>query len=145
MDRLEPGSRLRVLVVDDEARARGALTALLETYPGIEVVGEASDGEHAVELAGTLTPDVVVMDGIMPRLDGPGAAHRIKQRVPRVAVLMLSLYGDLEWDARRLGADGFLVKSASGEEIVELITVLGRRASAGRSTTTNQREQGVTP
>ena len=131
-----PLSRLRVLVVDDEARARSALAALLATYSGIEVVAQAADGEQAIELAVALHPDVVVMDGIMPRLDGLAATQRIKQLAPEIAVLLLSLYGDLEWDARSSGADGFLVKSVSDEEIIDVITRLGRRGSAARSTVT---------
>jgi DNA-binding NarL/FixJ family response regulator len=140
----DPRPRLRILVVDDEDLARRALTALLATYPELEIVGQAADGVTAVELAVTVHPDVVVMDGIMPHLDGLGAATRIKRLAPDVAVLLLSLYGDLEWEARRCGADVFLMKSASTEEIVDCIHRLGRRAATARPAS-GQPLQGVTP
>ena len=144
MGNLENPSTIRVLVVDDEPRARRALAALLATYPQLEVVGQAADGLQAVALAVELQPDVVVLDGIMPGLDGLGATQRIKELAPQVTVILLTLYGDLEWDARQSGADGFLVKSADSEEIVDLITRLGSRTAALRSPSMDLSSQGVT-
>lgn len=143
MGNSETPSTIRVLVADDERRARRALAALLATYPHIEVVGQAADGLQAVELAVELQPDVVVLDGIMPGLDGLGAVQRIKASAPQIAVILLTLYGDLEWDARQSGADGFLVKSADSEEIVDLITRLGSRTAALRSPSMDLSPQGV--
>jgi DNA-binding NarL/FixJ family response regulator len=130
MRNLESPLTIRVLVADDEPRARRALAALLATYPQIEVV--------------ELQPDVAVLDGIMPGLDGLAAAQRIKALAPQVAVILLTLYGDLEWDARHSGADGFLVKSADSEEIIDLITHLGGRTAALRSPSMGLSPQGVT-
>jgi len=144
MNNLEALSTIRVLVVDDETRARRALVALLATYPRMEVVAEAADGLEAVKLAVELQPDVVVLDGIMPNLDGLAAGRRIKELAPKVAVILLTLYGDLEWDARQSGADGFLVKSAEADEIVDLITRLGDRAAVVRSQTSDLPTQGAT-
>jgi DNA-binding NarL/FixJ family response regulator len=144
MENLEDPSTIRVLVADDERRARRALAALLATYPQLEVIGQAADGLQAVALAVELQPDVVVLDGIMPGLDGLGAVQRIKALAPQIAVILLTLYGDLEWDARQSGADGFLVKSADSEEIIDLITRLGSRAAALRSPSMDLSPQGVT-
>lgn len=144
MGNFEDPSTIRVLVADDERRARRALAALLATYPQLAVVGQAADGLQAVELALELQPDVVVLDGIMPGLDGLGAVQRIKELAPQIAVILLTLYGDLEWDARQSGADGFLVKSADSEEIIDLITRLGSRTAALRQPSMNLASQGVT-
>jgi DNA-binding NarL/FixJ family response regulator len=144
MRNLESPLTIRVLVADDEPRARRALAALLATYPQIEVVGQAADGLQAVALAVELQPDVAVLDGIMPGLDGLAAAQRIKALAPQIAVILLTLYGDLEWDARHSGADGFLVKSADSEEIIDLITHLGGRTAALRSPSMDLSPQGVT-
>jgi DNA-binding NarL/FixJ family response regulator len=144
MENLEDPSTIRVLVADDERRARRALAALLATYPQLEVIGQAADGLQAVALAVELQPDVVVLDGIMPGLDGLGAVQRIKALAPQIAVILLTLYGDLEWDARQSGADGFLVKSADSEEIIDLISHLGGRTAALRSPSMDLSPQGVT-
>ena len=124
-------SRIRVMVVDDEARARRSLVSLLGTFPHLEVVAEASDGDLALALLLTAMPDVVVLDGIMPRMDGLHTAREIKRRSPQVGVILLTLYGDLEWDASRTGADAFLLKSAEAEEIADTITRVGS-AAGGR-------------
>lgn len=144
MRKLESPLTIRVLVADNEPRARRALVALLATYPQLEVVGQVADGLQAVALAVELQPDVAVLDGIMPGLDGLAAAQRIKALAPQVAVILLTLYGDLEWDARHSGADGFLVKSADSEEIIDLITRLGGRIAALRSPSMDLSPQGVT-
>lgn len=138
-------NKILVMVVDNDARARRALSALLRTYPQIGVIAEAGDGVQAVELASGCHPEVIVMDGIMPRLDGIGAVREIKRTSPQTAILLLSLYGELEWDALKAGADAFLVKSASAEEIVDTITRLGRRGVAGLSSNQSTIGQGVSP
>jgi DNA-binding NarL/FixJ family response regulator len=76
---------IRVLLVDDHAVVREGLRAFLELQDGIVVVGEAADGEEAVETAGRLRPDVILMDLLMPRLDGVGAMLRLREEVPRAA------------------------------------------------------------
>jgi DNA-binding NarL/FixJ family response regulator len=129
----ESPDRRRVVIVDDDAGARRALAALLDTYPQIEVVARAADGAQAVDLVSRLRPDVVLMDCLMPRLDGFAATRLIKSESPEVVVVLVSLYADLEGEARCSGADGFLVKTAVTESVIDLITDLGRRSMAVRS------------
>ncbi len=111
---------IRVLVADDHAVVRAGIVALLSAEPGIEVVGEAVDGEQAVELALALRPDLVVMDVRMPRLTGDAATARIRERADDVRVLVLTTY---ESDASILsaieaGASGYLLKAAPAEELI---------------------------
>lgn len=111
---------IRVLVADDHAVVRADIVALLSAEPGIEVVGEAVDGEQVVELALALRPDLVVMDVRMPRLTGDAATARIRERADDVRVLVLTTY---ESDASILsaieaGASGYLLKAAPAEELI---------------------------
>lgn len=111
---------IRVLVADDHAVVRAGIVALLAAEPDIEVVGEAVDGEQAVELALALLPDLVVMDVRMPRLTGDAATARIRERSDSVRVLVLTTY---ESDASILsaieaGASGYLLKAAPAEELI---------------------------
>ncbi|UTT63752.1 response regulator transcription factor [Microcella humidisoli] len=111
---------IRVLVADDHAVVRAGIVALLAGEHGIEVIGEAADGEQAVQLALALRPDVVVMDVRMPGLTGDAATARIRERTDDVRVLVLTTY---ESDASILsaieaGASGYLVKAAPAEELI---------------------------
>ncbi len=111
---------IRVLVADDHAVVRAGIVALLASEPDITVVGEATDGEQAVERALALQPDVVVMDVRMPGLTGDAATARIRERDPAVRVLVLTTY---ESDASILaaieaGASGYLLKAAPAEELI---------------------------
>jgi DNA-binding NarL/FixJ family response regulator len=116
----------RVLVVDDQAMVREGFGALLGAQPGIEVVGQAADGEEAVDAATRLGPDVVLMDVRMPRLDGLAAARRILARDEGVRVLMLTTFDvdDYVYEALRAGASGFLLKDAPAEELVRAVRVV---------------------
>lgn len=115
--------KIRLLVVDDHVVVRKGLMAILETEPGIEVVGEAGDGNEAVEKACTLQPDVVLMDLVMPGMDGIEATRLIKQRVPQVQVLVLTSFStnDKVIPSLSAGATGYLLKDASPEELVKAI------------------------
>ncbi len=123
--------RIRVLVVDDQALFREALVALLAVQSGIEVVGEAANGEEAVEAVGRLRPDVVLMDLRMPVLDGVGATRRLRVDHPGVRVLALTTFdGDAEvFPALRAGAVGYLLKDASTERLVEAVVAADRGES----------------
>ncbi|WP_322972924.1 response regulator transcription factor [Microcella humidisoli] len=115
-----PDPVIRVLVADDHAVVRAGIVALLAGEHGIEVIGEAADGEQAVQLALALRPDVVVMDVRMPGLTGDAATARIRERTDDVRVLVLTTY---ESDASILsaieaGASGYLVKAAPAEELI---------------------------
>jgi DNA-binding NarL/FixJ family response regulator len=116
----------RVLVVDDQAMVREGFGALLAAQAGIEVVGQAADGEEAVDAAARLGPDVVLMDVRMPRLDGLAAARRILARDAGVRVLMLTTFDvdDYVYEALRAGASGFLLKDAPADELVRAVRVV---------------------
>ncbi len=123
--------RIRVLVVDDQALFREALVALLAVQDGIEVVGEAANGQDAVDAVGRLRPDVVLMDLRMPVLDGVGATRRLHVDHPGVRVLALTTFdGDAEvFPALRAGAVGYLLKDATTERLVEAVVAADRGES----------------
>jgi DNA-binding NarL/FixJ family response regulator len=103
--------QLRILIVDDQPRARKSLRALLSTWPQVGEIREAGDGREAVQLAGELQPDVVLMDARMPEIDGLEATVQIKARWPQVKVIVLSMYTEYRNEALAAGADAFVAKS----------------------------------
>ncbi|HWA65182.1 MAG TPA: response regulator transcription factor [Mycobacteriales bacterium] len=119
---------LRLLIADDQALVRAGFRKLLDAEPGLEVVGEASDGAEAVSAARQFAPDVVLMDIRMPRVDGIEATRRITSAGGRVSVLILTTY-DLDeyvFDALRAGASGFLLKDAPPEDLIAGIRLVAR-------------------
>ncbi|RSM81122.1 DNA-binding response regulator [Amycolatopsis sp. WAC 01375] len=122
---------VRVLIVDDQALFREALATLLEVQPGIEVVGEAADGEQAVRLCAELHPDVALMDLRMPVLDGIAATARLRAEQPGVRVLALTTFDDDEdvFAALRAGAVGYLLKDVSSTRLVEALVAAERGES----------------
>ncbi len=122
---------IRVLVVDDHKLVRQGLRFLLGQEEGIEVVGEAADGEQAIESARRLRPDVVLLDLLMPKLDGVSALPKIKAARPdaRVVVLTSDQDDDRILQAIRSGATSYLLKSAGVEEVVAAV----RGAAGGES------------
>jgi NarL family two-component system response regulator LiaR len=116
-------SAIRVVVADDHEVVREGLRTFLRLQPGIEVVGEAGDGAEAVEEARRLGPDVVLMDLVMPELDGIEAMRRIRAERPQTRVIVLTSFGDDEklLPAVRAGAAGYLMKSAPPSEVVRAI------------------------
>jgi DNA-binding NarL/FixJ family response regulator len=120
---------IRVLVVDDHAVVRQGLRGLLELQDGIEVVDDAENGEEAVETAIRLRPDVILMDLVMPKLDGVSAMRLLRERLPatRVIVLTSFLDDDKLLPALRAGAAGYLLKNAEPREVVRAV----RTAHAG--------------
>jgi DNA-binding NarL/FixJ family response regulator len=122
---------VRVLLVDDQALFREALSTLLEVRPEIEVVGEAEDGDAALRRTAELRPDVVLMDLHMPVLDGIAATRRLRVEHPEVRVLALTTFDDDEdvFAALRAGALGYLLKDVSGNRLVEALLAAARGES----------------
>jgi len=120
-----------ILLVDDHAILRDGLKLLLNMQPDFQVMGEASNGRDAVHCAQQLRPDVIIMDVLMPDLNGIDAAHQIANAQPDTKVIMLSANTDAEhvFRALRAGAIGYLLKASAGSEIVEAIYAVqnGRR------------------
>jgi two-component system, NarL family, response regulator LiaR len=114
---------IRVLIVDDHAVVREGLRAFLQTQDGIEVAGEAADGNEAVEAATRLRPDVILMDLVMPLLDGVGAMRALRERVPEARVIVLTSFLDEDklLPAIRAGAAGYLLKNAEPKELVRAV------------------------
>ncbi len=118
---------IRVVIADDQAISRHGLRMILESEPGIEVVGEAIDGLDAVGQVGRRTPDVVLMDIRMPRMDGLEATRRLRE-VPDVEVIIITTFDLDEYvlEALRAGAVGFLVKDSPPERIIDAVRSVAR-------------------
>lgn len=114
---------IRLVIVDDQEMVRAGLKLVLESRPEIEVVGEADDGDTAVELVGEVEADVVLMDVRMPRMNGVEATRRICEAGgPRVLILTTFDLDEYAYDALQAGASGFLLKETPTDGIVEAIT-----------------------
>ena len=120
-----------VLIVDDHAVVREGLRAFLELQAGIEVVGEAGDGREAIDAALRLTPDVIVMDLVMPRLDGVGAMRELRRLRPASRVIVLTSFADDDrlLPAIQAGAAGYLLKNVEPRELARAV----RAAHAGEA------------
>jgi DNA-binding NarL/FixJ family response regulator len=113
----------RIVIADDHPLFRSALRTLLEGSEEVEVVAEATDGEEALALSRRLRPDLVLMDVIMPKMDGVAATRAIKAELPRTVVLVMTASEDSEHllSALRAGAGGYVLKSADPERITEAV------------------------
>lgn len=116
---------IRIVVADDHDLFREGLRQLLETVPMIEIVGEACDGQEAIQLVARHEPDVVLMDINMPRLDGIRATEFIVKNYPNTNVVVLTMYQDDEYaiHAVRAGAKSYLLKNTRSDEVIEAIKV----------------------
>ena len=115
--------KIRILVTDDHIVVRKGLVAMLETEPDIQVIGEASNGAEALKMAQELIPDVVLMDLVMPVMDGIEATRQIKQTVPSVNILVLTSFStnDKVLPSLNAGAIGYLLKDSTPAELVRAI------------------------
>ena len=123
---------IRVMLVDDHAVVRSGLGAFLLVYDDLELAGEAGSGEEAVRLCESVQPDVVVMDLVMPGMDGAAATQAIRERWPKIQILALTSFKEREMVERALhaGAIGYILKNVSADELADAI----RAAHEGRST-----------
>ena len=121
-------SGIRVLLAEDHVITRQGMRRLLEDEGDFAVIGEAGDGEEAVQMATEMQPDVIIMDIAMPKLNGIEATRQIKLLRPTIAVLALSAYDDDEYVFGLLeaGAAGYLLKTASGDELIRAIRAIYR-------------------
>lgn len=119
-------SHVRVVIVDDHTLVRAGLKAVLSTFPGVEVVGEAKSAVDGMKVVEALRPDVVLLDISMPDLNGIEAARRISKLQPRTRILVVSVHADPQYAAQSLvaGAHGYLHKSADPSELAKAIAVV---------------------
>jgi DNA-binding NarL/FixJ family response regulator len=122
---------IRVLIVDDQELFREGLHILLSVQPGLQIVGEARNGEEALNMAVALKPDVILMDLRMPILDGVAATRRLQSTRPESKVIVLTTFDDDEdvFEGLRAGAVGYLLKDVPSEKLVEAIQAVARGES----------------
>jgi two-component system response regulator NreC len=146
-------NKLKVLLVDDHALVRRGFRRMLEDEPSFQIVGEASDGLEAIERAGELRPDVIVMDCALPQVSGIEASRQILQKQPNIGILMLSMHSEdtLVRQALDAGAKGYILKNAMDLDLVSAIkkiaagnTVLDPQLSRSHALK-GERDAGLTP
>ena len=132
---------IRVLVVDDHTMVRRGLATFLKIFDDLELAGEAASGQEAIQLCAQLQPDVVLMDMVMPDMDGASATRLIRKQSPSVQVLALTSFKEeiLVQSALQAGAIGYLLKDVSADELAQAI----RAAHAGRSTLSPEAAQAL--
>jgi two-component system, NarL family, response regulator LiaR len=128
--------RIRVMIVDDHAVVRSGLSAFLMVYPDLEMVGEAESGEEAVARAGICKPDVILMDLVMPGMDGVVTTRAIKQKYPQIEIVALTSFKEenMVQGALQAGAKGYLLKNVTAIELSSAI----RSAYAHRMTLSSE-------
>jgi len=125
-------STIRVLIADDHAIVRKGIRALLATEPGIEVVGEASNGQEALDMAQHLEPNVILMDLVMPGMDGLEATRQLTAKLPQVSILVLTSFDgdDKVFPAIKAGALGYLLKDTGPEDLVQALQQVSQGESS---------------
>jgi NarL family two-component system response regulator LiaR len=136
-----PTAPIRVMLVDDHTMVRRGLATFLKAFDDLVLAGEAGSGEEAIQLCGESLPDVVLMDMVMPDMDGATATRAIRQQFPQVQVIALTSFkeGELIRNALEAGAIGYLLKDVSADELVQAI----RAAHAGRATLSPEAAQSL--
>ena len=132
---------IRVMLVDDHTMVRRGLAAFLRVFDDLQLAGEAESGEAAIRLCAEILPDVILMDMVMPDMNGAAATHAIRQQFPQVQVIALTSFkeGDLVKHALEAGAIGYLLKDVSADELARAI----RAAHAGRATLSPEAAQAL--
>jgi NarL family two-component system response regulator LiaR len=138
---MSPSPPIRVVLVDDHAMVRRGLATFLKVFDDLELAGEAANGEDAIQLCTQVLPDVVLMDMVMPDMDGVTATRAIRQQFPEVQVIALTSFKDkgLVQDALQAGAIGYLLKDVSADALAQAI----RAAHAGRATLSPEAAQAL--
>ncbi len=137
----KPSQPIRVMLVDDHTMVRHGLATFLKVYDDLLLVGEAESGEAAIQLCAEAKPDVILMDMVLPGMDGATATHTIRQQFPQVQVIALTSFkeGELIKHALESGAIGYLLKDVSADELARAI----RAAHAGRATLSPEAAQAL--
>ena len=132
---------IRVMLVDDHAMVRKGLATFLKVFDDLQLAGEAESGETAIQLCGEVLPDVILMDMVMPDMDGATATRVIRQQFPQVQIIALTSFkeGELIQNALEAGAIGYLLKDVSADDLVRAI----RSAHAGRATLSPEAAQSL--
>jgi len=138
---ISPAQPIRVMLVDDHTMVRRGLATFLHAFDDLELAGEAESGEAAIKLCAEVSPDVILMDMVMPDMDGAATTRLIRQKFPQVQVLALTSFkeGDLVKHALEAGAIGYLLKDVSADELAGAI----RAAHAGRATLSPEAAQAL--
>ncbi len=136
-----PSQTIRVMLVDDHTMVRRGLATFMMVFDDLKLVGEAENGVEAIQLCGEILPDVVLMDMVMPGMDGVRATRAIHEQFPSVQVLALTSFkeGDLVKNALEAGAIGYLLKDVSADELARAI----RAAHSGRATLSPEAAQAL--
>lgn len=139
---MSPASKpIRVVLVDDHMMVRRGLATFLKVYDDLELAGEAESGEEAIRLCSEVLPDVVLMDLVLPKMDGAAATRAIRQKVPQVQVLALTSFkeGEVIKNALEAGAIGYLLKDVTADDLARAI----RAAHSGRATLSPEAAQAL--
>jgi NarL family two-component system response regulator LiaR len=132
---------IRVMLVDDHTMVRKGLATFLKAFDDLQLAGEAENGAEAIQLCGEVLPDVILMDMVMPEMDGATATRAIRQQFPQVQIIALTSFkeGDLVKNALDAGAIAYLLKDVSADDLVRAI----RAAHAGRATLSPEAAQAL--
>jgi NarL family two-component system response regulator LiaR len=138
---IPPSKPIRVMLVDDHTMVRRGLATFLKVFDDLQLAGEAESGEAAIQLCAEVLPDVILMDIVLPMMDGATATRAIRQRFPQVQVIALTSFkeGELITNALEAGAIGYLLKDVSADDLVQAI----RAAHAGRATLSPEAAQAL--
>jgi len=136
-----PSKPIRVMLVDDHTMVRRGLATFLKVFDDLQLAGEAESGEAAIQLCAEVLPDVILMDIVLPMMDGATATRAIRQQFPQVQVIALTSFkeGELITNALEAGAIGYLLKDVSADDLVQAI----RAAHAGRATLSPEAAQAL--